>query len=56
VFAFSEGVLRTKPSSRWPFNLTLIVAGVFATAAGGANTFTQLAVLIGLFGFGAGGG
>ncbi|EAU87389.2 hypothetical protein CC1G_02148 [Coprinopsis cinerea okayama7 len=38
----------------WPFNLTLIVAGVFATAAGGANTFTQLAVLIGLFGFGAG--
>ncbi|EFI26941.1 membrane transporter [Coprinopsis cinerea okayama7 len=38
-----------------PFNLTLLVSGVFALASGGANNFATLAILVGLMGFGAGG-
>ncbi|TFK26926.1 MFS general substrate transporter [Coprinopsis marcescibilis] len=40
---------------RWPFNVTLLVAGVFGLAAGGAPTFVTLSVLMAIVGFGVGG-
>ncbi|KAI1610283.1 MFS general substrate transporter [Exophiala viscosa] len=40
---------------RLAFNLTLLIAGVFGTAAGAANSFISCAVLVSFCGFGVGG-
>lgn len=40
---------------RWSFNLTLLIAGVFGMAAGGAQNFVALASLLAVMGTGAGG-
>jgi MFS family permease len=40
---------------RLAFNLTLLFAGVFGTAAGAANSFVSCAVLVSFCGFGVGG-
>ncbi|PCH42927.1 MFS general substrate transporter [Wolfiporia cocos MD-104 SS10] len=40
---------------RWSFNFTLLIAGVFGLAAGGANDFVALAALLAVVGFGVGG-
>lgn len=40
---------------RWAFNLTLLIAGVFGTAAGGAPGFAALATLAALWSVGVGG-
>ncbi|KZT00246.1 MFS general substrate transporter [Laetiporus sulphureus 93-53] len=40
---------------RWPFNFTLLIAGVFGLAAGGSNDFVTLASLFAVVGFGVGG-
>ncbi|KAK0218969.1 major facilitator superfamily domain-containing protein [Armillaria fumosa] len=39
----------------WPFNLTLLIAGVFGTAAGGSPNFVALACLLAVVGVGVGG-
>ncbi|EFI26942.1 membrane transporter [Coprinopsis cinerea okayama7 len=49
------GVIADMYGRVWPFNLTLLISGVFSLAAGGANNFTTLAVLVGMVGFGTGG-
>ncbi|TRM58250.1 major facilitator superfamily domain-containing protein [Schizophyllum amplum] len=41
--------------SRWAFNLTLLITGVFGLAAGGSNNFVTLASLLAVVGVGAGG-
>ena len=43
------------PSTRWPFNFTLFIAGVFGLAAGGSPNFVTLASLFAVVGFGVGG-
>lgn len=40
---------------RWCFNITLLIAGVFGLAAGGANNFITLASLLAVMGVGVGG-
>ncbi|KAF7317919.1 MFS domain-containing protein [Mycena kentingensis (nom. inval.)] len=40
---------------RWCFNLTLLIAGVFGTAAGGSGSFVALAGLLAVVGVGVGG-
>ncbi|KAI0920327.1 MFS sugar transporter [Taiwanofungus camphoratus] len=40
---------------RWSFNLTLLIAGIFGLAAGGASNFVTLASLLAVVGFGVGG-
>ncbi|PBK58174.1 hypothetical protein ARMSODRAFT_1028469 [Armillaria solidipes] len=40
---------------KWPFNLTLLIAGVFGTAAGGSPNFVALACLLAVVGVGVGG-
>ncbi|TBU23729.1 membrane transporter [Dichomitus squalens] len=40
---------------RWSFNLTLLITGVFAIAAGGANNEVTLCALIGVYAIGCGG-
>jgi MFS family permease len=40
---------------RLVFNTTLLIAGVFGIAAGGANSFVSCAVLCSFIGFGVGG-
>lgn len=42
-------------TSRWSFNLTLLIAGVFGLAAGGSQDFVTLASLIATLGVGVGG-
>lgn len=42
-------------STRWPFNFTLFIAGVFGLAAGGSPNFVTLAALFAVVGFGVGG-
>ncbi|SJL06930.1 uncharacterized protein ARMOST_10272 [Armillaria ostoyae] len=39
---------------KWPFNLTLLIAGVFGTAAGGSPNFVALACLLAVVGVGVG--
>lgn len=41
--------------SRWSFNLTLLIAGVFGLAAGGSPEFVTLASLLAVVGVGVGG-
>ncbi|KAK0186967.1 MFS general substrate transporter [Armillaria mellea] len=40
---------------KWPFNLTLLIAGLFGTAAGGSPNFVALACLLAMVGVGVGG-
>ncbi|KAK0200487.1 MFS general substrate transporter [Desarmillaria ectypa] len=40
---------------KWPFNLTLLIAGVFGTAAGGSPNFVALACLLAVVCVGVGG-
>ncbi|KAK0477596.1 MFS general substrate transporter [Armillaria novae-zelandiae] len=40
---------------KWPFNLTLLIAGLFGTAAGGSPNFVTLACLSAVVGVGVGG-
>ena len=40
---------------RYAFNITLLIGGAFSVAAGGANSFISLAVLVALVGMGVGG-
>ncbi|KAK0216532.1 MFS general substrate transporter [Armillaria nabsnona] len=40
---------------KWPFNLTLLIAGVFGTAAGGSPNFVTLACLLAMVSVGVGG-
>ncbi|KAK0445019.1 MFS general substrate transporter [Desarmillaria tabescens] len=40
---------------KWPFNLTLLIAGVFGTAAGGSPDFVTLACLLAIVCVGVGG-
>ncbi|SJL06931.1 related to 4-hydroxybenzoate transporter [Armillaria ostoyae] len=40
---------------KWPFNFTLLIAGVFGTAAGGSPNFVALACLLAVVGVGVGG-
>ena len=40
---------------RWPFNATLLIAGTFAIAAGGAPSFVALAALYAALSVGVGG-
>ena len=40
---------------RYAFNITLLIGGSFGIAAGGANSFVVLAVLVALVGMGIGG-
>jgi len=40
---------------RYAFNITLLIGGSFGVAAGGANSFVALAVLLALVGMGIGG-
>ena len=40
---------------RWSFNLTLLITGVFALAAGGATNEVALCSLIGMYAVGSGG-
>ncbi|KAF8200208.1 MFS general substrate transporter [Pholiota molesta] len=40
---------------RWCFNVTLLIAGVFGLAAGGANSFVTLSALLAVMGVGVGG-
>ncbi len=42
-------------ASRWSFNITLFLAGVFGLAAGGAPNFITLASLLAVLGLGVGG-
>lgn len=41
--------------TRWAFNLTLLIVGVFGTAAGGSNSFTTLSSLAAAWSIGVGG-
>lgn len=40
---------------RWPFNLTLIITGIFGISAGAAPNFITLASLMAVLGVGVGG-
>ncbi|KAH7100322.1 MFS general substrate transporter [Auriculariales sp. MPI-PUGE-AT-0066] len=40
---------------RWSFNITLLITGVFALAAGGAPSFGSLSAFVGLWSIGVGG-
>ena len=40
---------------RYAFNITLLIGGAFGIAAGGANNFIVLALLVALVGMGVGG-
>ncbi|TDL26944.1 MFS general substrate transporter [Rickenella mellea] len=40
---------------RWSFNLTILIAGVFALAAGGSTNFISLSSLVAVLGIGVGG-
>lgn len=40
---------------RWPFNITLLIAGIFGVAAGASPNFVSLAVLMSFVGLGVGG-
>ena len=40
---------------RYAFNITLLIGGAFGVAAGGANTFVALALLVAFEGLGVGG-
>ena len=40
---------------RYAFNITLLIGGAFGVAAGGANSFVALALLVTLVGLGVGG-
>jgi hypothetical protein len=40
---------------RYAFNTTLLIGGAFGIAAGGANSFAVLAVLVAFMGLGIGG-
>lgn len=45
----------TRYTSRWSFNLTLLMSGVFGLAAGGSHNFVTLASLYAVVGVGCGG-
>jgi len=53
--AFAWGVASDIVGRRWIFNLTLLVTGVFGTAAGGMETFAAVAVMTALWSVGVGG-
>ncbi|KAH6890841.1 membrane transporter [Coprinopsis sp. MPI-PUGE-AT-0042] len=53
--AFFWGFVCDVYGRRWPFNLTLLVAGIFGIASGGAMNFQTVAVLMAFMGFGVGG-
>ena len=40
---------------RYAFNITLLIGGAFGVAAGGANNFVALALLVAFVGMGVGG-
>ena len=42
-------------TSRWSFNITLLISGVFGLAAGGSPNFVTLAALYAVVGVGCGG-
>ena len=41
--------------TRYTFSITLLIGGTFGIAAGGANSFVALAILVALVGMGVGG-
>ena len=47
--------LTSSISTRWSFNLTLLITGIFGLAAGGSNSFITLASLLAVVGVGVGG-
>lgn len=55
VGAATWGVLADIVGRRFSFNMTLLIAGVFGVAMGGARSFTALGGLIAALGFGLGG-
>ncbi|WFD34399.1 hypothetical protein MCUN1_001238 [Malassezia cuniculi] len=55
VGAATWGVLADIVGRRFSFNMTLLIAGVFGVALGGATSFTALGGLIAALGFGLGG-
>lgn len=51
----SISVSKDKPNSRYSYNLTLLITGVFGLAAGGSPNFITLASLFAVLGVGVGG-
>lgn len=55
MFFWLCGMDSRRVKTRWCFNITLLLAGVFGLVAGAANSFVALAALLAVMGVGVGG-